>query len=298
MGNTPSDGIPKRSSRAELHHDGTHWLLAPQASERVVKQPPGLVPALENAVAILQFLNDTPPHEAALVDLTAALDISKTHCHSILKTLVHFEWLKFDPRSKTYRLHSGLLSTASSLLNSPVLDAVRRSLSTLVQRVDIPCLLTQPMDDDTFIVIDKFNGPKSMEISFPIGHRFPRDACAQMRAYLGWQTPQRLDLWMQHWTPARYTSKTPLDAKAIRASVAATRERGYALSQGEFTEGIMAIALPIFDRDGQVSFIFNCSFMIDSFLPEEKEVAAEMIRAATEIHRATLARPPESFPAL
>ncbi|MET3577147.1 DNA-binding IclR family transcriptional regulator [Mesorhizobium robiniae] len=55
---------------------------------------------------------------------------------------------------KTYRLHSGLLSTASSVLNSPVLDAVRRGLSALVQRIDIPCLLTQPMDDDTFIVID------------------------------------------------------------------------------------------------------------------------------------------------
>lgn len=298
MSNSTDDKIPRRSSRALLQHDGTHWLLAPQASEPVERPRPGLVPAVENAISILQYLNDTPSHEAALSDFTAALDISKTHCHSILKTLVHFEWLKFDSRAKTYRLHSGLLSAASSLLNSPVLEAVRRSLSSLVQRVDIPCLLTQPMADDTFVVIDKFNGPKTMEISFPIGHRFPRDACAQMRAYLGWQAPERLDRWMEDWTPARYTTKTPLTAEEIREAVAATRERGYALSQGEFTEGIMAIALPIFDRDGQVSFIFNCSFMIDSFVPEERKVAAEMIRAATEIHRATLARPPEDFPVL
>ena len=281
-----------RSSGAELQHDGQHWLLMPRMSEQPARTRPGLVPALENSIAILQYLNDTAPHEASLAEIVAALGISKTHCHSILKTLVHFEWLKYDQRSRTYRLHSGIFTSASSLLNSPVMDAVRRHLTALVHRVDIPCLLTQPMNDGTYIVIDKFNGPTSMELSFPVGHRFPRDACAQMRAYLAWQPSERVDAWFQSWQPTRYTSRSPLTEADVRAGIEATRRRGYAVSKGEFTEGIMAIALPIFDRDGEVAYVFNCSFMVDRFLPLEEAVAREMLIALRDIHRETLARPP------
>jgi DNA-binding IclR family transcriptional regulator len=288
----PDSKEDTRSSGAELLHDGEHWLLRQHMAEQPSRSGPGLVPALENTIAVLQYLNGTAPHEASLAEIVAALGISKTHCHSILKTLVHFEWLKYDQRSKTYRLHSGIFTSASSLLNSPVMDAVRRNLTALVHRVDIPCLLTQPMNDGTYIVIDKFNGPTSMELSFPVGHRFPRDACAQMRAYLAWQSPEHIDAWFRNWQPTRYTSRSPLTEEDVRAGIEATRRRGYAVSKGEFTEGIMAIALPIFDRDGEVSYVFNCSFMIDRFLPREEPVAREMLVALRDIHRDTLARPP------
>ncbi|CAN7635035.1 IclR family transcriptional regulator [Brucella pseudogrignonensis] len=284
------------SSGAELQHDGQHWLLRPRMSEQPSRTRPGLVPALENSISILQYLNETAPHEASLAEIVAALGISKTHCHSILKTLVHFEWLRYDQRSRTYRLHSGIFTSASSLLNSPVMDTIRRHLTALVHKVDIPCLLTQPMNDDTYIVIDKFNGPTSMEISFPVGHRFPRDACAQMRAYLAWQSPDNVDTWFQNWQPTRYTAHSLLSEKDIRASIEATRRQGYAVSKGEFTDGIMAIALPIFDRDGKVTYVFNCSFMIDRFLPLETSVAKEMLVALRVIHRETLARPPATRP--
>lgn len=285
-----------KSSGAELQFIGDHWMLAPRAAEEPSKPMLGLVPALENAVIILNFLNRIAPQEASLVEVVTAIGISKTHCHSILKTLCYFEWLKFDTRLKTYKLHPGIFTSASSLLNSPAMDSVRRHLSLLVHKVDIPCLLTQQMNDGRFIVVDKFNGPTSMELSFPIGHQFPRDACAQMRASLAWQAPERLDAWLANWTPTRYTALSPMTEEAIRAGIEATRKQGFAVSKGEFTDGIMAIALPVFDRDGEVAYVFNCSFMIDSFLRVEKDVATHMIATVRDIHRETLARPPMTWP--
>lgn len=78
--------------------------------------------------------------------------------------------------------------------------------------------------------------------------------------------------------------------------VEATAKRGYAHSIGEFTEGIMAIALPIFGREGEVSYIFNCSLMIHDLMPREAEIAAAMLATANDIHRVTLARLPAGFP--
>ncbi|HMR33487.1 MAG TPA: IclR family transcriptional regulator [Geminicoccaceae bacterium] len=282
---------------SELRQSGSRWLLTAQDDEMHPPLPaPGLVPAVENAVAIINFINRASAHMASLTEIVIALSISKSHCHSILKTLTYFGWLKFDPRTKAYHLNSGLLASASSLLGSPVLDTIRHELRQLVRRTEIPAVLTQPQADDTFIVVDKFNGAQSMEVSFPIGHHFPRDATANMRAYLAWQPESVIDRWMKDWRPVRYTSATLMTEADVRAEIAATRKRGYARSVGELTEGLMALGMPIFDRHGEVIYIFTCSGLLPTLASREEMLAREIVRTAASINRAILARVPNDFP--
>lgn len=289
--------IPRGVSRAALRREGAHWMLDAQADESAMKAPPGIVPALENAIAIINYLNQKAPRPASLAEISAALGISKSHCHSLLKTLVYFDWLMFDTETKFYQLQAGLLSDASSLLNSPALAIIRPRLAALTERIGFPTVLSEPLTDGSFVVVDRFNAPHIMEVSFPIGHRFPRDACAQMRAYLAWQSPEQVDQWIADWTPIRYTERTLTDIKAIREEIGATRRRGYSRSVGEFTDGLMAMAMPIFDRLGRVTHIFNCSSLVGVIGPHETEVAREMQRTASDIHRSLVSRTPPDFPA-
>lgn len=282
---------------SELRQSGPLWLLTAQDDDIRPMQPaPGLVPAVENAVAIVNHINRAPAHMASLTEILGALSISKSHCHSILKTLTYFGWLKFDARTKTYQLNSGLLASASSLLGSPALDTIRHELQLLVRRTEIPAVLSQPQVDDTFVVVDKFNGAQSMEVSFPIGHHFPRDATANMRAYLAWQPESVIDRWMKSWRPVRYTSATLVTEAEMRAEIAATRKRGYARSIGELTEGLMALGMPIFGRQGEVIYVFTCSGLLSALAPREEALAREIVRTAVAINRALLARVPEDFP--
>jgi DNA-binding IclR family transcriptional regulator len=177
----------------------------------------------------------------------------------------------------------------------PAIETVRREVAQFVEVFKFPCVLSQPLADGSFILIDKFSNPQQMEVSLPIGHRYPRDACAQMRAYLGWASTQEIDEWMKDWKPVRYTNKTPMTAKSVRSAIAETRQRGYALSCGEFTEGLMALALPIYDRNGSVQYIFNCSAPMESIQDIEREVAARMRETVAKIHRGILAKTPADF---
>jgi DNA-binding IclR family transcriptional regulator len=289
--------IPRRSPRTALRRDGAQWYLDARSDDPIRKSAPGIVPALENAIAIVGYLNYKAPRPASLAEITAALSISKSHCHSLLKTLTYFDWLQFDDETKVYRLQSGILSDASSLLNAPILGIVRPLLAELAERVHLPCVLAEPLADGSFVVVERFNTAHILEVSFPIGHRFPRDACAQSRAYLAWQSAEQLDLWMEQWSPVRYTERTPLTAAAIRAAIGEARRRGDSRSVGEFADGLMALALPIFDRAGRVAYVFNCSSLISVLEPREAEVAREMQRTAAQVHRAILARVPPDFPA-
>lgn len=285
-----------KATNARLQFEEGHWLLAPADDFVRHRNAPGIVPALENGIAIIAFLNRRAPRPATLAEVSSSLGISRSHCHSLLKTLTHFDWLSFDEDTKMYQLQAGILSDASSLLNSPVISVVRKHLAAMVERLALPCVLSEPLSDDSFVVIDRFNAHHIMEVSFPVGHRFPRNAAAQMRAYLAWQAPERIDLWMRDWQPVAYTATSPRDPQALRAEIGATRRRGYARSVGEFTEGLMALALPIFDRSGHVLYIFNVSSLVGTLQPREEEVAQEMVRTAAQIHRAIAASVPPDFP--
>ena len=284
---------PSRSFE-HLQREGARWRLTAPEDSIPAKAPPGIVPALENVVAIVEYLNRTQPHRASLAELASSLEISRSHCHAILKTLTYYGWLKFDDHAKTYRLHSGILASASTVWRSPALDTIRERLARIPEAVSTTCTLSQTQTDDSFVLIDKWNGPE-IEISVPVGHRYPRDAAAHMRAYIAWQPPEALERWITAWHPVPYTRASLVTPDDLRAEVAATRERGYARSVGEFTIGIVSFALPIFDTDGEVDFIFNCVLFGDADPDGEARIAAEMKQAALDIHEATLARAPAAY---
>ncbi len=290
-----SEGTPGLY-RSQLRQAGSRWQLIAQDQELPRTEAPGIVPALENAIAILDYVNRTPPHVSTLAEISSTLGISKSHCHNILKTLVHFGWMKFDGRSKTYELSSGIIAVASSMHGAPILERIRSELTRLVLRIGVPSVLVQPLPDDSFVVVDKFNLPNAMEVAYSIGHHFPRDATANSRAYLAWQSPERIDAWMAKWAPVRYTGATLLNAEDVREEISATRRRGYARSAGEFTEGLMALGMPIFDRHGEVIYVFTVSGLLANMEPREEAVSLELIHAANAINNVVLGRVPPDFP--
>lgn len=281
--------------RSHLRQDGSRWQLVAQDQALPRTEAPGIVPALENAIAILDYVNRTPPHISTLAEISSTLGISKSHCHNILKTLVHFGWMKFDTRAKTYELSSGIIAVASSMHGAPVLERIRAELTRLVLRIGVPAVLVEPLPDDTFVVVEKFNLPNAMEVSFPIGHHFPRDSTANSRAFLAWQSSERIDAWMAQWTPVRYTAATRLNAAEVREEIEATRRRGYARSMGEFTEGLMALGMPIFNPHGEVMYVFTVSGLLDNMAPREEVIASELVQAAVNINKAVLGRMPADF---
>ncbi|MGN6487349.1 MAG: helix-turn-helix domain-containing protein [Devosia sp.] len=72
-----------------------------------------LVPAVLNAVAILNYLSETA-YAVTAAELSRSLALTRSHCHSVLRTLVQAGWVRFDGRTKSYELNSGLLANAAA----------------------------------------------------------------------------------------------------------------------------------------------------------------------------------------
>jgi DNA-binding IclR family transcriptional regulator len=213
-----------------------------------------------------------------------------------LRTLVHHGWLYLNPETKSYELGGGLLRDASGILRraKPLL-AIAAVVRELPPKTQTSCILSEPHEDGGFVVVEKANAPGKLEISYPIGHYFPRDASAQMQALLAWAPPEASRRWLAGWQPTPYTPATATSFDDVLRQLDLARRRGYALSVDEFTVGIGAIALPIFDSAGQVIFILDCVSLTPEIRARERQIASALQAAVAEIHRSIGARPPDGF---
>lgn len=257
---------------------------------------PKLVPALRNAIQIIEAINARQGRSVFLAELSAELGITKSHCHGLLKTLTHAGWLRFDDRAKSYRLAAGLLASCSSLLASPDLERIRERLSQLVRESGFSAVLTQPQPDGDFVVVESIAQKNPMMVSYAVGARLPKDSPAQMRASLAWRPAAEQEEWLATWAPHQYTKSTITRPDALRAELAATRKRGYSRSVGEHFEGMLAYGLPVFDRDGRVLYVVCLLGFVAQAKELERAVAAALQHATKDIHAAIMAAPPEGFP--
>ena len=251
------------------------------------------VPAVAKAIAIVRFLNSRPSAGATLGQIVDHLGITRSHCHNILRTLVANAWVEYGATTRLYRLSSGVAADSSTALYARTqLAAVRPFVDKLFDRVGLQCFLSEPLADGSFLIVHSIDEADAYLFRAPVGYRFPPGTAALFKAKLAWLPAAQIDEALAAWTPTQHSRTSIMDRDAMRAELLASRQRGYALSLGEYIEGFDTIALPIFDREGNVILTLGISGMDDTFRKKQRTLVEALTGAASAIHLAIDGRPP------
>jgi DNA-binding IclR family transcriptional regulator len=241
------------------------------------------VPALSRGIEIVRHINESAD-PIGVTEIARRLGVGKSACFNILRTMQDEKWVEFDARTKRYSLSTGLLTDISSLLSRPARSAqMHQVLVDLSVSARLPCVLTRIEADGTFIAIDKAEGSSELTVSVQLGHRFPSNAPAQMRAHLAWATPTVRAYALDRWKPVAHTSRTIMDRNRLEAEIEKTRERGYSISRVEFTPGVMTLAAPVLDVGGHPTLILQCPGLEQDVAPRERKIASLLVEAAGRI---------------
>lgn len=242
------------------------------------------VPAVAKAIAIVRRLNSVA--DATLPQIAADTGIGRSHCHAILRTLVDAGWVRYEPDRRCYGLGARIVSdSATALRNTARIERIHGLLEALARRISLPCVLSQPLPDGSFIVVDKVDGVRPTEVSVTLAQHYPPDAPVQMRAFLAWQDQDRIDAALAARPPTRHTRHTIAAPKRLRRELQATRRRGYAISRNEFIEGVVSVSVPLFDAEGAVAFIMQVPGFADDMTPRIEAIGAALMETQREIHR-------------
>lgn len=204
--------------------------------------------------AITQFSSEYPSHTVS--ELAGRMSISRPTARRILLTLVADGYAKVEGSS--YSLTPRIMNLGFSFLSTlSVWDAAQPHVVKLSQEMNESASMAI-LDENEIVYVIRSPMHRGL-VSLNVGSRLPAHATSFGKAILAWASEGLLDEFLNTVTLEPLTSNTITDEVAFRAELAMTRERGFALSNGEREIGVRSTAAPVVSRDGDVIAAVNIS---------------------------------------
>jgi DNA-binding IclR family transcriptional regulator len=181
-------------------------------------------------------------------ELAAEINQDHTKTYRILKTLEKHKYLMKNKETKKYSLGFAVWElgiTASELFH--INELIHPILEELSENTNESAFL-MVLDGTEALTFDAVEASTTVRFSVSIGSRDPLYAGASYRAILAYMPSEFIDHYLeQEFT--KYTVNTKVDPKDISETLKLIKKNGYAISEGEYTEGVIAVAIPIFHKE-------------------------------------------------
>jgi len=211
-------------------------------------------PSISRALAALHVLGQSPT-PLGVQAVARQLGVVTSSCYYLLQALAAEEMVAFDPDTKRYSLGPGVLTLAQYWYRQNRFgDLVQPHLDQISEAFDVTVVATQifGLDHVTIIAISRSAG--AFRFSAHIGTRFPALTSATGRCIAAFGGHPEREV------RARFEQikwDQPLDYETWCGQVERARERGYGVDAGNYISGMISVAAPVWDAQGQMSHAIN-----------------------------------------
>ncbi|RKE22465.1 IclR family transcriptional regulator [Streptomyces sp. TLI_171] len=207
--------------------------------------PPAGAQAVHRALGLLHCFHDNGPDLSAS-ELARRMGLSVSTAHRLARTLVATGFLDQDERTARYRLGPAVAELGQLSFHQRGLHLAAPELALLARRTGATADLAIRSGPHAVILVGG-----SVLPSTGLGLRRPLHSTALGKALLAWPSPTEPPL---HGPLPAYTDRTLTEPAALEAELARTRERGYALNDGESAPQVRTLAVPVLDHTRTARF--------------------------------------------
>ncbi|MEP5731712.1 MAG: IclR family transcriptional regulator [Sulfitobacter sp.] len=180
------------------------------------------------------------------------LGLPKPTVHRLFHRLEAEGFLQRDIDGRSYMAGRRFRKMSGNVLSSSRMRIARLAvLTSLTEDLGETCNLASP-DRDGMVYIDRVETKWPLRIQLPIGTTVPFHSTASGKMYLSTLPPPHLSKFLSNTVLDAHSAFTKTDAQAVIAEVEKVRENDYSTDDGEFMEGMVAIAVPIRDDLGRM----------------------------------------------
>ena len=267
--------------------------LAPQAhyiasvKPLPLKPPPSdsYVQSFARGLGVIRAFNAEAPSQT-LTEVAARTGLDRAGARRILLTLVQLGYVEQEGR--LFRLTARTLDLGYAYLSTtPLWNLAEPVMEELVAEVHESCSVTV-LDGPEMVYILRVPTSKIMTINLGIGSRLPAWCASMGRVLLGGLPEARVDAILDASDIRAHTRHTLTDRRDIKKAIAQARVQGYAMISQELEEGLCSIAVPLFDRAGNVIAAMNISGNAHVVTPAQmtRKILPRLKRAAERINGA------------
>ncbi len=214
-----------------------------------------MLDSVSKSLKILKcFTSERPVHRVS--ELSRTLNMNKSSVSRILSTLANEGFVIKDENSRTFRLGTAALIMGNACKYSfEVYSEARPILMELVENLNETVQLAI-LDRTEVVFIESMECKHPLRYMASVGSRSPVHCSSSGKALLAFRNDDLIEQIIEAGLP-RWTARTITNEQSFREEIARIRKQGFALSLEERFEGVIAVAAPVFDDEGNAVAAVN-----------------------------------------
>lgn len=243
-----------------------------------------MVNSVLKAIKIMGLFNASESR-LSLAEISSRLNMPKSTAHNLLNTLLSEGYIE-RVDGDLYALGTApLVLTQNIRVNVEIRDPAAPLLRELADYARESVYLTVK-DGDYALYIYAIESPQRLLARTAVGDLVPLHCTSVGKAILAFLPEAEVDAIVERVGLPAFTPNTIVNWDALKAELAATRERGYAIDNEEHETSTFCVGAPIFDRSGRVIASCSISGASPSLVTDRlADLSAHVMETAQEISR-------------
>lgn len=233
--------------------------------------------SLERGLQSLLFLASRK--SVGVTELAEELQVNKSTAYRMLETLRQFNMAEQNKSSLKYKLGPAVLKLSEQLYkNLNILSIARPHMQRLADEIGESvhlCILS----NDRAIVIDQIMTSSRLTVNAKIGNNEPLHSSSVGKCLIAFSSEKTVERILEG-PLEKFTEKTITSKQQFLDELEEIRLRGYAIDDGEISEEIRCIAVPIFNHLNEAVYSLGVSGPTSRMTSFKIETVASSLLAA------------------
>jgi DNA-binding IclR family transcriptional regulator len=192
--------------------------------------------------------------------------------------------LNQDSETHLYMMGSKVLAWAGIYMVTSDVRTIALPVMVRLQEQTRETISLYILEGSERVCVERLESPETVRIVARIGRRIPLYAGSAGKVFLAFMPENRREMILRDIDLDPMTERTITDMDVLRDNLGQIREKGYAVSQGEWIIDASGTAAPIFDQRGQITAAISISGPGQRFTDEKiKEMADLLVKEAAQI---------------
>jgi len=241
------------------------------------------IQTLDRTVAILDcFSLDKPT--LGVREVARKTKLSPSSVGRIMAYMKEIGILNQDSESHLYMMGSKVLAWAGIYTVTNDVRTIALPVMVRLQEQTRETISLYILEGNERVCVERLESPETVRIVARIGRRIPLYAGSAGKVFLAFLPEKRREMILQDIDLVPMTERTITDMDALRANLAQIREKGFAVSKGEWIIDASGTAAPIFDQRGQIAAAITISGPGQRFTDKKiVEITKLLVKEAAKI---------------
>jgi DNA-binding IclR family transcriptional regulator len=186
----------------------------------------------------------------SLADLAADLALPKGTAHRLCAQLLETGFIARDINERDFVVGPALRKLSFDTLTHGTVRGLRHQVLTeLVKEVGETCNFTT-LDGASVLYLDRVEAPWPWRLTLEVGEHVPLHCTASGKMFMALMPARQRELLISELSLTAMTDATITSRAQLLQECESIARAGYSLDRQEFIDGLLALAVPVWDENG------------------------------------------------